>query len=100
MSSVSSAKPDAGADASSGTINGEMYIADGDYIKDIEVNDLRNRYILTKGSTQHEVNILLYDPLICPRSILLAPRTSCLLGMIARAATPLCHLLTPSPDLD
>ncbi|KAJ4307099.1 hypothetical protein N0V88_000475 [Collariella sp. IMI 366227] len=35
-----------------GTINGEMYISDGDYIKDIEVNDLRNRYLLTKGSTQ------------------------------------------------
>ncbi|KAM0584231.1 hypothetical protein D7B24_007795 [Verticillium nonalfalfae] len=33
-------------------INGEMYVADGDYIKDIEVNDLRNRYLLTKGSTQ------------------------------------------------
>ncbi|KAL2135638.1 hypothetical protein VTI74DRAFT_7588 [Chaetomium olivicolor] len=29
-----------------------MYISDGDYIKDIEVNDLRNRYLLTKGSTQ------------------------------------------------
>lgn len=41
-----------------GTINGEMYIADGDYIKDIEVNDLRNRYTLTKGSTQKMVNIL------------------------------------------
>lgn len=35
-----------------------MYIADGDYIKDIEVNDLRNRYTLTKGSTQKMVNIL------------------------------------------
>ena len=34
-----------------------MYIADGDYIKDIEVNDLRNRYTLTKGSTQKMVNI-------------------------------------------
>ncbi|KAH8888181.1 hypothetical protein GQ53DRAFT_749104 [Thozetella sp. PMI_491] len=33
-------------------INGEMYISDGDYIKDIEVNDLRNRYLLTKSSTQ------------------------------------------------
>ncbi|KAK3293367.1 uncharacterized protein B0H64DRAFT_363915 [Chaetomium fimeti] len=33
-------------------INGEVYISDGDYIKDIEVNDLRNRYLLTKGSTQ------------------------------------------------
>lgn len=38
-----------------GTINGEMYISDGDYIKDIEVNDLRNRYLLTKGSTQKMV---------------------------------------------
>ncbi|KAI2632406.1 hypothetical protein GGR54DRAFT_627748 [Hypoxylon sp. NC1633] len=37
-------------------INGEMYIADGDYIKDIEVNDLRNRYLLTKSSTQKMVN--------------------------------------------
>jgi hypothetical protein len=35
-----------------------MYIADGDYIKDIEVNDLRNRYTLTKGSTQKMVNTL------------------------------------------
>jgi len=32
-----------------------MYIADGDYIKDIEVNDLRNRYMLTKGATQKMV---------------------------------------------
>ncbi|KAI1499804.1 hypothetical protein F5X99DRAFT_419690 [Biscogniauxia marginata] len=39
-----------------GNINGEVYIADGDYIKDIEVNDLRNRYLLTKGSTQKMVN--------------------------------------------
>jgi hypothetical protein len=30
----------------------EMYVADGDYIQDIEVNDLRNRYLLTKGATQ------------------------------------------------
>lgn len=36
-----------------------MYIADGDYIKDIEVNDLRNRYTLTKGSTQKMVNTCL-----------------------------------------
>lgn len=34
-----------------------MYVNDGDYIKDIEVNDLRNRYLLTKGSTQKMVNI-------------------------------------------
>ncbi|KAI9828571.1 MAG: hypothetical protein M1819_006563 [Sarea resinae] len=36
----------------SSNINGDMYVADGDYIRDIEVNDLRNRYTLTKGSTQ------------------------------------------------
>ncbi|KAI9701589.1 MAG: hypothetical protein M1836_001645 [Candelina mexicana] len=41
--------------ASSGNINGDMYIADGDYIRDIEVNDLRNRYTLTKGSTQKTI---------------------------------------------
>jgi len=38
-------------------IGGEIYVADGDYIKDIEVNDLRNRYLVTKGSTQKMVNI-------------------------------------------
>ena len=37
------------------TFNKEMYIADGDFIKDIEVNDLRNRYMLTKGATQKMV---------------------------------------------
>lgn len=36
-----------------------MYIADGDYIKDIEVNDLRNRYTLTKGATQKMVTLIL-----------------------------------------
>jgi len=35
----------------------DIYQQDGDYIKDIEVNDLRNRYTLTKGSTQKMVNI-------------------------------------------
>ena len=38
-------------------VDGDMYRADGDFIKDIEVNDLRNRYTLTKGSTQKMVNI-------------------------------------------
>lgn len=36
--------------------NGEMYMADGDFIKDIEINDLRNRYTLTKGAVQKMVN--------------------------------------------
>lgn len=50
-----------------GTVNGDMYIADGDYIRDIEVNDLRNRYTLTKGSTQKMVNTPLVSyPLISP----------------------------------
>ncbi|KAG4424523.1 hypothetical protein IFR04_002401 [Cadophora malorum] len=48
-----SASPAAsGSGNSAALVNGEMYIADGDYIRDIEVNDLRNRYTLTKGSTQ------------------------------------------------
>ena len=53
VAKASSPNPNAGASTSN--INGDMYIADGDYIKDIEVNDLRNRYTLTKGSTQKMV---------------------------------------------
>jgi hypothetical protein len=33
----------------------DIYVTDGDYIKDIEVNDLRNRYTLTRGPTQKMV---------------------------------------------
>ncbi|KAF2759680.1 hypothetical protein EJ05DRAFT_474748 [Pseudovirgaria hyperparasitica] len=33
-------------------VSDEIYTQDGDFIRDIEVNDLRNRYTLTKGSTQ------------------------------------------------
>ncbi len=55
VAKASSPNPNAGSSTSN--INGDMYIADGDYIKDIEVNDLRNRYTLTKGSTQKMVNI-------------------------------------------
>ncbi|RDL37771.1 Uncharacterized protein BP5553_05204 [Venustampulla echinocandica] len=51
-----SASPGAsGGGNSASTVNGEMYIVDGDYIKDIEVNDLRNRYTLTKGATQEMI---------------------------------------------
>ncbi len=39
-------------------MNDEIYTQDGDYIKDVEINDLRNRYTLTKGSTQKMVNTL------------------------------------------
>lgn len=34
---------------------GETYQQDGDFIRDIEINDLRNRYTLTKGSVQKKI---------------------------------------------
>ncbi|RMZ85946.1 hypothetical protein DV737_g131, partial [Chaetothyriales sp. CBS 132003] len=48
----SSSAPKITTGQSMSKLDGDIYIADGDYIKDIEVNDLRNRYTLTKGSTQ------------------------------------------------
>lgn len=68
VAKASSPNPNAGSSTSN--INGDMYIADGDYIKDIEVNDLRNRYTLTKGSTQKMVIILVIstDNPRCPTS--------------------------------
>ncbi|KAH7085097.1 hypothetical protein BKA63DRAFT_10727 [Paraphoma chrysanthemicola] len=36
-------------------VSGETYQQDGDYIKDIEINDLRNRYTLTKGAVQKRI---------------------------------------------
>lgn len=36
-------------------LDNDVYIADGDYIKDIDVNSLRNRYALTRGSTQRMI---------------------------------------------
>lgn len=50
--STSTESPGPNAGNPQPNLNGEVYVADGDYIKDIEVNDLRNRYLLTKGSTQ------------------------------------------------
>ena len=29
---------------------------EGDFVRDIEINDLRNRYVLTKGPTQKQVS--------------------------------------------
>ncbi|KAK3702025.1 hypothetical protein LTR37_015139 [Vermiconidia calcicola] len=43
--------------ASAPALKDDIYTQDGDYIRDIEVNDLRNRYTLTKGSTQKMVRI-------------------------------------------
>lgn len=64
-SAAKTATPPSGSAQSPGNnaVSGEIYIDDGDYIKDIEVNDLRNRYTLTKGSTQKMVNILLFTDL-------------------------------------
>ncbi|KAH7389412.1 hypothetical protein DE146DRAFT_162598 [Phaeosphaeria sp. MPI-PUGE-AT-0046c] len=36
-------------------VSGDIYQQDGDYIKDIEINDLRNRYTLTKGAVQKRI---------------------------------------------
>jgi hypothetical protein len=44
-------------DKSKDPVISETYTQDGDFIKDIEVNDLRNRYTLTKGATQKMVYI-------------------------------------------
>lgn len=60
IQNASTPEPQSAAPAKGGpapALNGEMYTSDGDYIQDIEVNDLRNRYLLTKGSTQKQVNI-------------------------------------------
>lgn len=65
MSSDLSSQPSSAAGAEKSpapgdgkAVNDEVYQQDGDFIKDIEVNDLRNRYTLTKGSTQKMVNTL------------------------------------------
>lgn len=69
---------------STSKLEGEIYIADGDYIKDIEVNDLRNRYTLTKGSTQKMVNapcyLLMYQ----------APHCHALLSLVETSRSLLC----------
>lgn len=97
-----------GAGNSASTVNGEMYIADGDYIRDIEVNDLRNRYTLTKGSTQKMVNtprvkatdtsqtILSHISILSLLSCSLCVDDQAHSSAIALLQTPLWHLLTPA----
>lgn len=58
-------------------IGGEIYVSDGDYIKDIEVNDLRNRYVVTKGATQQMVNIPRLFQLITIQSFIRALACIC-----------------------
>ncbi len=95
--------------SSSNPVNNEVYIADGDYIKDIEVNDLRNRYTLTKGSTQKMVNthVIPTDAVRrrpCSRMLLcIAAKTVIVLFSVVegskltwlqKSRSPLAHLLT------
>ncbi|KAI4753992.1 hypothetical protein E4T52_13868 [Aureobasidium sp. EXF-3400] len=54
-------------------LNADIYTQDGDFIRDIEVNDLRNRYTLTKGSTQKMVNLHRCVPLMLQLLPLLSP---------------------------
>ena len=44
---------------SGGPISGTKDPHDGDYTQDIDINDVRNRYLLTKGATQQQVRLLL-----------------------------------------
>jgi hypothetical protein len=63
------AKPQAASGSSdpAPALSGEMYVSDGDYIQDIEVNDLKNRYLLTKSVTQKQLAFSL------PSFLLLTP---------------------------
>ncbi|KKA26642.1 hypothetical protein TD95_002633 [Thielaviopsis punctulata] len=38
-----------------GPIREEVYVADGDFIKDIEINDYKTRFLVTKGSVQAQI---------------------------------------------
>jgi hypothetical protein len=59
---IRSTSTSGGAQSPAGGSSGKgIYQEDGDFIKDIEVNNLHNRYMLTKGSTQKMVNILICD---------------------------------------
>ncbi|KAH9926778.1 uncharacterized protein B0H18DRAFT_954660 [Fomitopsis serialis] len=44
------------AGSGSGGLPGGKDPHDGDFIHDIDINDVRNRYLLTKGSTQTQIN--------------------------------------------
>ncbi|OAA71191.1 KH domain protein [Cordyceps fumosorosea ARSEF 2679] len=62
LGATSNGAPDASADSTAPEggkgapgAPGEMYVSDGDYIQDIEVNDLRNRYMLMKAQTQQSI---------------------------------------------
>lgn len=49
----------AGSSSGTGVALGPRDPHDGDFTHDIDINDVRNRYLLTKGSTQTQVSYLL-----------------------------------------
>ena len=91
--------------AAAGGLNADIYTQDGDFIRDIEVNDLRNRYTLTKGSTQKMVIPHHCDSLM-PQFVPLPPLQGCLFlfcdeytQLLTSSAqqplgTPVLHMLT------
>ncbi|KAH9939843.1 eukaryotic type KH-domain type I [Amylocystis lapponica] len=48
----------AGSGGTGGTALGQKDPHDGDFTHDIDINDVRNRYLLTKGSTQTQASLL------------------------------------------
>jgi hypothetical protein len=42
---------------------GDVYQQEGDWMKDIEINNLRNRYLLTRSTTQQQVS---FPPFLSP----------------------------------
>lgn len=57
--------------------SGEIFQQDGDFIKDIEINDLKNRYTLTKGAVQKRVISFCAIPLILPGLFPSIPASGC-----------------------
>ncbi|KEZ44743.1 hypothetical protein SAPIO_CDS2838 [Scedosporium apiospermum] len=53
--SDSTPAPPLGKTKEGGVIGGDMYVSDGDYIKDIEINDLRNKYVITRSATLNDI---------------------------------------------
>ncbi|GAB7355027.1 hypothetical protein MBLNU459_g5629t2 [Dothideomycetes sp. NU459] len=82
--------PSAGA----GALNNDIYTQDGDYIRDIEVNDLRNRYTLTKGSTQKMRDTLLtFSTIAFWLSLAANADLDCVTSRSKRKLAPVCTIL-------
>lgn len=55
---------------------GPKDIHDGEFAQDIDINDVRNRYMLTRGSTQQQVHFLLTSFSLMGPSYLITPLDS------------------------